>query len=678
MSFDSRARAAAFAVVLAAVLSPPAIAATQSNPLSPYLPPNPYVPSSPNDLFALGQGVGDSPAAAPTQDAGSPPLTATPVAPCGRGSKPEPGVDGRVPAGAGNDGLWCNITEVAHQGTSGGFKVLRYIDVQGHECAFYDTALLFPTNAINPGGPSLGVEVLDMSDPAHPIQTDTLTAPSMLTPHESLVLNQARGLLAAVDGNPATEPGLVTMYDVHQDCRHPVLDFSQPLAKLGHESGFSMDGKTFYATATAYNNITAIDVSDPIAPHVIWQGNIYSHGMSLSDDGNRAYLADPTEPTGTAGLTILDTRQIQARVSNPVTREVARLTWPSVSIPQNAIPFSESGHPYLLEFDEYTAATLNPAANADDVGAGRIIDIGDETHPRVIANLRLAVDNPSEHAAAKGDPGTSNGAQGYAAHYCNIPSRVDPKIVACSFIVSGLRVFDISNLLHPKEIAYYVAPTLGNTENGYQGSDYAMSQPTIIPERHEIWYSDGGSGFYVLRVSPSVWPSGQSVTPPATPGCPHATGRLSGKTLGSLRLGMTRAQARHAFAHSSDRGKRYEDFFCLTPIGVRVGYPSLKLLATLPRRQRHLVSGRVIWASTSNPYYSLRGVRPGAALALARRRLRLGRGYHVGLNWWYFGPNGASRALLKVRHGIVQEIGIAEDSLTRTHKAQLTFVNSFS
>ena len=38
---------------------------------------------------------------------------------------------------------------------------------------------------------------------------------------------------------------------------------------------------------------------------------------------------------------------------------------------------------------------------------------------------------------------TGNQAQGYAAHYCNIPTRVNPKIVACSFIASGLRLFDI-------------------------------------------------------------------------------------------------------------------------------------------------------------------------------------------------------------------------------------------
>jgi hypothetical protein len=155
---------------------------------------------------------------------------------------------------------------VGHQGTEGGFKVFRYVDQSGHECAFYDTTLMFPLNALNPGGGSEGVAVLDMSDPGHPVQTDTLKTPPMLSPHESLNLNPKRGLLAAVNGNLTTEPGLVAIYDAHADCRHPVLQSLAPVARFGHESGFAPDGKTFYATSTALQAITAIDVTDPKQP----------------------------------------------------------------------------------------------------------------------------------------------------------------------------------------------------------------------------------------------------------------------------------------------------------------------------------------------------------------------------------------------------------------------------
>jgi hypothetical protein len=108
---------------------------------------------------------------------------------------------------------------------------------------------------------------------------------------------------------------------------------------------------------------------------------------------------------------------------------------------------------------------------------------------------------------------------------------------------------------------------------------------------------------------------GVTIPVPFVKGCPRATGKLGGATLGLVTLGMTRARARHAYSHSSDRHKQFEDFFCLTPIGVRVGYASPKLLDTLPTGKRGHLSNRVIWASTSSGYYAVHGIRPGAPSA---------------------------------------------------------------
>lgn len=171
-------------------------------------------------------------------------------------------------------------------------------------------------------------------------------------------------------------------------------------------------------------------------------------------------------------------------------------------------------------------------------------------------------------------------------------------------------------------------------------------------------------------------PGSRTITIPG--GCPAATGQLSGKVLGLVKLGMTRAQARRVYIQSTDRGRRFIDFFCLTPHGIRVGYASPTLLRTLPAWERRRVRGSVVWASTSNRRYSLRGVRPGAPLVLATRRLHLTGGLHLGLNWWYFAPNGAANAVLKVRHGVVEEIGIAMKVLTRDRRAQRKFMTSFS
>jgi hypothetical protein len=33
-----------------------------------------------------------------------------------------------------------------------------------------------------------------------------------------------------------------------------------------------------------------------------------------------------------------------------------------------------------------------------------------------------------------------------------------------------------------------------------------MSAPAFVPQRGEVWYSDGNSGFYALKVTNGAWP----------------------------------------------------------------------------------------------------------------------------------------------------------------------------
>lgn len=472
-------------------------------------------------LGACSLGGGSGPVAAP----GSAPA-ATPQASCGPGSLPETGIQGRVSqadhdSGRAAQGFTCNTELVGSysipnaMGTVGGFKVERYKDAAGHDCAYYDTTLLYPTNAFDAES---GVNVLDMSDPAHPVLTAQLLTPAMQSPHESLVVNQARGLLVAVTGNPAFLPGVVDIYDISQDCRSPVLKSTSPVGVIGHESGMAPDGNTFYSASPSTHTLVAVDITNPSLPSPLGFTDIGSHGLSISADGNRAYVAVgggfcnfgnaggygqecaaygsslPGVPAG--GLTILDVSEIQARKPNPTMKVISSLVWDTVSIPQNAIPITINGHPYIVEIDEFGAQ--------QQVGAGRIIDIGDETKPKVISNLRLEVHQPENFAAQANDPGTTNPIQGYAGHYCNVPKRTDPGIVACSMILSGLRVFDIRDPFHPREVAYFNPPP--NPGSFPDSGNYAMSSPSFVPERKEIWYTDGNSGFYAVRVTNGMWP----------------------------------------------------------------------------------------------------------------------------------------------------------------------------
>lgn len=440
--------------------------------------------------------------------AGGPDRQPVPVADCGPGSRPEPGIQGRVPkadfaSGRYQQGYTCNTEAVANTGSGGGFKTIRYTDSQGNTCAFYDSGKLtdplgLVTSLLGGGG---GVLVLDMNDPARPRQTAALRSPAMLNPHESLLVNHERGLLIATLGTAATAPGFLDVYDVRTDCRKPKLLSSTLSALLGHETGLSPDGRTVYASSTIYS-LVAIDIEDPRRPRTIFtQLGVQYHGMRLSDDGRTLYAAHIGEPspgliTG-GGLRIHDVGQIQDRVRNPKAPRLASMTWHGSSIPQVAEPFTRDGHRYLLEVDEFVDLFsfdgLLDIKNAP-VGAARIINVDDPRNPFLVSDLRLAVHQPENHAGEQyRDPGAANPLQGYAGHYCSVPTRDEPDIAGCSMILSGLRLFDIRDVENPKEVGYFNMPA--------KSGGYAMSQPAWDSANGTVWYTDTDTGFWNVRLT---------------------------------------------------------------------------------------------------------------------------------------------------------------------------------
>jgi hypothetical protein len=481
-------------------------------------PPTQVLPDTPVTPVQTASG-----SQAPRAD--EPPLVPVPRAVCGPGARQETGIQGRISradhvSGLAAQGLRCNAVLVGQHtqekagqsgtivGSVGGYKVIRYVDQYGNECAFYDTSLLPPSNMADL---NLGVRVLDMNDPSHPALSTILASPAMSFPHESLILSQKRGLLMAVAGNLSQTvlPGEVDIYDLNATpglgCKAPLLLSSTPLGIWGHESGISPDGNTFYASSLSNETVTAVDISDPRVPKlIVHQQGVAAHGISISDDGKTAYVA---RGQNNNGFEVYDVSSIQNREPNPRMQFVSKLTWNQMSVPQMAMPFSWHGKPFVLESDEFLRN------GTDRTGAARIIDISDPRNPFVISNLRLAVHMEENRIGGKlqDDPGTTaNGnnpfdfAQDYTGHFCNVPTRVDPPIVACGMSISGLRVFNIQDPYHPREVAYFTAPVQPRAFP--EGSNWAYSQPTFAPERKEVWYSEAYTGFYAVRLTNGAWP----------------------------------------------------------------------------------------------------------------------------------------------------------------------------
>lgn len=434
-----------------------------------------------------------------------------PRAECGPGSRPETALQGEVTladreSGRSSEGYTCNLEQIGnYRGEGAQWQFAGYGD-----CAYYGTR-------IHGSQEKRGTIVLDASDPTRPRFSTNLTSPAMLDSWESLKVHEGRGLLGAVLGSgPVPYGGYFDVYDVAGDCAHPRLLASLPVNGLGHEGEWAPDGRTYYAAGlSGPGAVSAIDVSNPEAPRLIttFLASRLIHGMGVSQDGNRLYLAHvnedwvPAAATGRSvttsnGLGIYDVSEIEARTTSPQVTLVSELGWNDGAIGQHAVHITDQGKPYVVFVDEFNH------------GGTRIIDIADEGNPRIVSKLKLEIQMPGHWELAHRETAYNheNGGVlpfGYNSHYCTPDRHVDPTILACSNFESGIRVFDIRDVAAPREIAYFNPGGDGTRSPASWGgttSGYTSSQIRIIAERGELWFTDHDRGFYIVRFTNGVWP----------------------------------------------------------------------------------------------------------------------------------------------------------------------------
>jgi hypothetical protein len=219
---------------------------------------------------------------------------------------------------------------------------------------------------------------------------------------------------------------------------------------------------------------------------------------------------------------IEDVSDYQYRRPNPQIRIVSKLFWNDSSGAEQMLPFSASGRHYILSTDEFggfgAAGGLAAACarGAMPFGVPQIIDITDERDPHIIAKVMLEVDAPENCRAFLANPpdlgSTLPGPypDGYSAERCNLDSADNPTMLACSFEQAGLRVFDIRDLHHPKEIAYWKPPALRTaflpgsftwTPGADRTADRTAGTPRFVKVGDELnlWTVSDGNGFQVLR-----------------------------------------------------------------------------------------------------------------------------------------------------------------------------------
>jgi hypothetical protein len=71
-----------------------------------------------------------------------------------------------------------------------------------------------------------------------------------------------------------------------------------------------------------------------------------------------------------------------------------------------------------------------------------------------------------------------------------------------------------------------------------------MSAPTFVPGRGEVWYADGNTGFYALRLTNGIWPFTTEAAPGSQVLAQQTTrGLAAPAATGAGRLPVTGASA---------------------------------------------------------------------------------------------------------------------------------------
>lgn len=422
---------------------------------------------------------------------------------CGPGSVEETGLQGQVTlddrvSGRSLEGYRCNLEPVGQFGGDGASWQMTWFE----DCAYYGTS---DGANVARDAAMRGVVTLDVSNPAEPKARAYLNTLGMRDPWESLKAEDKRGLLAAVHQNGPE----LDVYDIGAaDCHEPKLLFSGPMLAAdgtetsGHAGNWAQTGDIYYG-AQLNENPYAYDLTDPTAPRIVAEPADFpgagTHDLSTSADGTRLYKAQVDDTAGN-GLVIVDVTAIRDRRPKPVVSPISQLTWEDGKDAQQTLPIRIAGVPYILFTDESAH------------GGARLIDIRDEKNPVVVAKLKLEVQMPENASAIAGEE--KNGARfGYEAHYCGVDDPEDTTTIACGFMQSGIRVFDVRQPRQPREIAYYYPPlpAAGTAVYGSQNSvstnaPFCTAQVRLIPERGELWTTCQDNGFLVLRFTNDAWP----------------------------------------------------------------------------------------------------------------------------------------------------------------------------
>jgi hypothetical protein len=394
-----------------------------------------------------------------------------------------------------------------------GFEVVGYHHLDGHpgfKLALHErdgrwylyTGLLWDR----------GWAVLDMTDPAAPELCRIVDGPPGTW---TIQVQAADGLLVAGLEKPVpgwgVEEGLpfsegASFWDIRTDPTNPKQLGEWRTGSTGTHRNFYAGGRYAFMSATrpgyVGHGLAIIDVSDPADPQDVsfwaWPDQLDDHGQGVRQAylhgpayvrGDRAYLS-----YGKVGLVILDISD----VTQP--RLVSRLDLGDLA--------SWLGCHSAVPVPGLDLLVVNSEAieegDGDPLNYAFIVDISDETAPRIVSNLpmpRPSKGLPYRNYYAKGGrfgPHNQHHHQGNPAHF-ELRDHV-----LMTWFNAGLRIYDISDPLQPAEVGWFVPEDPSERHGTLPTSLVTQLEDVIVDARGYVYCTDKNHGVFILRYSPGL------------------------------------------------------------------------------------------------------------------------------------------------------------------------------
>jgi hypothetical protein len=211
---------------------------------------------------------------------------------------------------------------------------------------------------------------------------------------------------------------------------------------------------------------------------------------------------------------------VQARKPRPQVKVKGSLVWGDGSASHQVFPIAIAGKRYVVAVDEGGSGDGNTSGWAAACTAGlapwnmaRLVDVSDEAHPVVASELKLEIDD-AEHCKTVLPDLVGLSGFTYGSHYCSVDDPANATALACAYLESGIRVFDIRDPRHPREIAYFVPPSVSTPSPGSLNSttaatgrpDHCSAQFRFDARTKTLMTTCQDNGLLVLQFANGAWP----------------------------------------------------------------------------------------------------------------------------------------------------------------------------